>query len=329
MLDPPYQRRSVWNQDYRDYFIDTLLLQYPAPAIFLFEEIDEGGRARYNVVDGKQRLTTIFEFLNNSFPVAEAAQISEMRGKYFKDLDRSVKTQFWSYEFSVEYLPTDDESIINNVFDRINKNVAKLTPQELRHARFDGKFITAAESLSDWMITQLPQNMPRITVASRSQMKDVELTAQLLLLIEEGAKGYSQLELDKAFSDRDLEWVEQSRVDERFREIIKVIKDILELPNGAALAKIRLRNQTDFYALFGVLNELLDKDAMPPLNEIAQRLIEFLEKVDDEVMRATDEDAKIYYVTTRTAANLTGPRTDRINVLKRILLELPQALQSQ
>ena len=63
-LDPPYQRKSVWNQKYRDYFIDTLLLDYPCPAIFLYEEINEEGKAKYFVVDGKQRLTTIFEFID-------------------------------------------------------------------------------------------------------------------------------------------------------------------------------------------------------------------------------------------------------------------------
>ena len=42
-LDPPYQRRSVWNQNYKNYFIDTILLGYPAPAIFLNEEISPDG----------------------------------------------------------------------------------------------------------------------------------------------------------------------------------------------------------------------------------------------------------------------------------------------
>lgn len=62
-LDPPYQRRSVWSPSYKDYFIDTILLDYPAPAVFLFEDIDENGLAIYSVVDGKQRLSTVFEFL--------------------------------------------------------------------------------------------------------------------------------------------------------------------------------------------------------------------------------------------------------------------------
>jgi len=65
-LDPPYQRRSVWNQAYRNFFIETILLKYPAPAIFIHEDISPEGLATYSVVDGKQRLTTIFEFAKRS-----------------------------------------------------------------------------------------------------------------------------------------------------------------------------------------------------------------------------------------------------------------------
>ncbi len=60
-MDPPYQRRSVWNQSFKDYFVDTVLLGLPAPAIFLFEEISPEGRSVYHVVDGKQRLTSLLE----------------------------------------------------------------------------------------------------------------------------------------------------------------------------------------------------------------------------------------------------------------------------
>jgi uncharacterized protein with ParB-like and HNH nuclease domain len=157
-LDPPYQRRSVWNQAYKDTFIDTILIQYPSPAIFLYQEISPDGQTMLHVVDGKQRLTAIFEFVSGEFPVPETAQTTQLRGKSFEQLAADVKTNFWTYEFSVEYLPTNEEGLINGIFERINKNVAKLTRQELRHARFSGVFITAAEQLADWMIKQLPDN---------------------------------------------------------------------------------------------------------------------------------------------------------------------------
>src|SRR6266576_1644084 len=82
-VDPPYQRRSVWNQRFKDYFVETVLLGYPSPAVFLYEEIAEDGRTIYHVVDGKQRLTTLFEFVKDGFPVSEASPLVNLRGQYF------------------------------------------------------------------------------------------------------------------------------------------------------------------------------------------------------------------------------------------------------
>ncbi|NES18016.1 MAG: DUF262 domain-containing protein [Symploca sp. SIO3E6] len=159
-LDPPYQRRSVWNQDYKDFFIDTALNNYPTPAIFLYQDITPEGISRYSVVDGKQRLSTLFEFAENKFPVSEEATITRLRGKYFKDLNTEVKQGFWKYQFAVEYVPSSEEAIINNIFDRINRNLRKLTPQELRHAKFNGLFINTVEDLTEWMTLVLPTNFP-------------------------------------------------------------------------------------------------------------------------------------------------------------------------
>ena len=215
-MDPPYQRRSVWNQAFKDYFIDTILLSYPAPAIFLYEEITPEGIASYHVVDGKQRLTAIFDFVSSGFPVSDKCERSDLRGKYFKELDDATKRDFWLYQFSVEYLPTAQETIINNIFDRINRNTARLTAQELRHAQYGGEFITSAEDLADWMFSQFPPYFPNITSRSKKQMKDVEFVAHILLLLESGPKGYSTAQLDQAFSDRDTEWSQREDVVERF-----------------------------------------------------------------------------------------------------------------
>jgi uncharacterized protein with ParB-like and HNH nuclease domain len=114
------------------------------------------------VVDGKQRLTAIFEFVSGAFPVAEDAELTHLRGRYFDQLSNGEKTLFWTYEFRVEYLPTNEEGLINKIFQRINKNTAKLTPQELRHARFYGPFITAAEDLAAAMSTIFPEGFPAL-----------------------------------------------------------------------------------------------------------------------------------------------------------------------
>ena len=68
-----------------------MLLGYPTAAVFLYEEIDPSGITRYNVVDGKQRLTTILEFVKGRFPVAEDSKIEHLRGKYFEHPPRTLR----------------------------------------------------------------------------------------------------------------------------------------------------------------------------------------------------------------------------------------------
>lgn len=318
-LDPPYQRRSVWNQAFKDYFVDTVLLNYPSPAIFLYEEITDDGRSNYHVVDGKQRLTTLFEFVTDKFPVGDSSTLDRLKGTYFSALTPDEKRAFWAYQFLVEYIPTSDERTIDAIFDRLNRNVAKLSPQELRHARLDGIFMTAAEDLSSWMIEALPKNFPRIASQSRRQMKDVELTALLLLLIEEGPRGYSQADLDRAFSERDSEWDTKEEVESSFRESIGYLKCIIKTPEGEEIADSRLRNQADFYSLFGAICTLQKDGRMPKPEETAARLISFINSVDDEQVRNQDDSLAKYYEAARSASNDKGPREYRINYIAKII----------
>jgi hypothetical protein len=316
-LDPPYQRRSVWSQSYRDYFIDTILLDYPAPAVFLYEDIDEDGIAEYSVVDGKQRLSTVFGFLGGEFAVSDTASRSSLRGLAFADLPGDTKRSFYSYQFAIEFLPTTDPGTLSNIFDRINRNVARLTPQELRHARFDGLFATKTESLTEALEEALPPNFPRIAPTSKRQMKDVEFLAQLLLLTERGIETYSQDDLDTAYSDRDEEWDDGQRVEREFRETLEILRGWAEdLLAGEAR---RLRNQADFYSLYGAVLNLSRENKVPDRKVAVARLEAFMQGVSDEDSRQRNEDAKRYFEATRSASNDVAQRRDRIRILTSVL----------
>ncbi|MFD1811784.1 DUF262 domain-containing protein [Rhodococcus gannanensis] len=317
-LDPPYQRRSVWNQKYRDFFIETVMLGYPAPAIFVHEEISSDGSALYRVVDGKQRLTTLFDFTDNDFPVAEDSALKSDQNKYFADLDDETKRAFWRYQFSVEYLPTTNAETLTNVFDRINRNVARLTRQELRHARFNGVFATTAERLNDHMFKVLA-DVPHIATNSKRQMKDVELTAQLLLLIEMGVQSFSQDDLDDAYSDRDSEWDFAPDAESIFRESISVISSIVSSPISSPALKRRLRNQADFYTLFDVVTATYKNGTELDTSTTSLALTEFYDEVVDESKRAKNPDALGYYEAARSASNDRRQRVSRSSILKSVI----------
>jgi hypothetical protein len=318
-LDPPYQRRSVWNQKYREFFIETVLLHYPAPPIFLHEDISSDGSTRYAVVDGKQRLTTVFDFAEDLFPVASDSIIQRHQGKYFSQLDGETKRSFWTYQSPVEFLPAIDEGLLTNIFDRINRNVARLTRQELRHARFDGPFSASAEELTEVLAEELPVDAPRIAKSSRRQMKDVEFTAQLLLLVENGPQSFSQDDLDQAYSDRDEIWESRRTVERQFRRVLAFLQDLFEQPALLQPHSRRIRNQADFYSLFGAVLELNNDGTLPAVDDAAERLSTFLSTVGDDVEREKTEVAKRYYQAARSASNDLRQRTTRIAVLKAVL----------
>jgi hypothetical protein len=297
--------------------VDTILLGYPSPPIFLIELIDELGVARYSVVDGKQRLLTIFGFMNNEFPVGAKSQIENLRGLYYEGLPRDKRADFVRCRFSVEYLPSESETEIADIFDRLNRNVKKLTPQELRHARFDGVFIGVAENLSEWLDAQFSKQFPRFTDSSRRQMKDVELTSSLLLYLEEGVKSYSKDDLDRAFADRDETWENSAEIQQEFQQVVGFIKDMASNPDAASIVQSRLRNQADFYSLFAAIADLKRDGNLPEPAVAGSRISQFLETLESETRPRRVLE---YLEAARAASNDSGPRRTRIDVIKDVLL---------
>lgn len=315
-MDPPYQRRSVWNQRYREDFVDTVLLQFPCPSIFLYEEVLPDGRQSYAVVDGKQRLLSLLEFVRDTYPVGDKSLLEQYRGSYFSALPDEVKSQIWQYSFTIEYVPTDNEALISQVFDRINRNVAKLTSQELRHAKFDGKFIKACEELTEELNETLPK-IPQMSAQVRWQMKDVETVANLLLLLEEGPMGRSSADLDVAFANRDETWDKELETTRAFHRILARIQEIND-HESHVVQVTRLKNQADFYSLFGSLHRMSAAE-YPGADIAASRLLSFMQAVGDEALRAQNPMAKRYFEAARSASNDTGPRRRRTAILRAVI----------
>jgi hypothetical protein len=319
-LDPPYQRRSVWPDRYKSDFVTTAMLGYPCPAIFLFEEIRPDGSFLYKVVDGKQRLTTLFSFVSNNIAIDEAFPNQGFRGRYFADLPDDTRVDIWRYLFAIEFIEQENETLINEIFNRINKNVSKLTPQELRHARFSGVFISTADKLADSMDKQLGSDFPRIAAQSKRQMKDVENVANLLLFIETGERSYSQLELDEAFSQRDEDWLLEAEVSAMFNQVIHVLREIVGQADGAIIVNSRLRNQADFYSLFAAISELEREGFQTDIEAFRARLLSWIADLKTAEQRQTGNQADLdYLAAARSASNDAGPRRVRINRVKDIL----------
>jgi hypothetical protein len=126
-------------------------------------------------------------------------------------------------------------------------------------------------------------------------MKDVEMVAQLLLFLEEGAKTYSADYLDKAFSERDSEWEQKDEIEAEFRKTIENIKKILELSKDINLPKTRLKNQADFYSLFGAVAELNREDKVIIDEETGSKINDFLKVVEDRELQNRSKETLLNF----------------------------------
>ena len=133
-LNPPYQRRSVWNDEYKRYFVDTVLRNYPAPSIFIDVSIRPGSQSMYNVIDGKQRLTSLIEFYTDVFDLGSLLKDLGFEDTYYSDLPEEIQKAFLEYTLTVETISGANKAELEAAFDRLNRNVARLNAQELRNA---------------------------------------------------------------------------------------------------------------------------------------------------------------------------------------------------
>ncbi|KUN76165.1 hypothetical protein AQJ64_39225 [Streptomyces griseoruber] len=148
-------------------------------------------------------------------------------------------------------------------------------------------------------------------------MKDVEFVTNLLLLTEIGVRAYSQDDLDREYGSREDEWSEQQTVEVEFRETIRTMSEISsELLSGIGK---RLKNQADFYSLYGAILELSRQGRLPGRSEINERLTSFMRVVVNDEARTNDEVAKQYFEAARSASNDALQRRTRIGVVKDVL----------
>jgi hypothetical protein len=146
-VDPVYQRQGeVWSRAKQRLLIDSIINQFDIPKIYFHEhtpplEID-GRRIRYSLVDGRQRLEAIWDFLEGRFALSEDFKLVEDdstggAGKTYSELERDepeIAALFSATSLDVMLIRTDDIELIEEMFSRLNEAVP-LNAAEKRNGR--------------------------------------------------------------------------------------------------------------------------------------------------------------------------------------------------
>lgn len=146
ILDPEFQRNDVWESQQRSELIESVLMGIPLPLFYLNETKD----GKLVVVDGRQRLTTFFRFLDNKFKLQNLKILSNINGCFFKELDDSFQSKLEDYQIIAQVIkPPTPERIKFDIFDRVNRGGTRLNQQEMRNALYQGKATILLKKLAE------------------------------------------------------------------------------------------------------------------------------------------------------------------------------------
>ena len=148
-LSPKYQRNSVWNETAKAYLIDTIVRGLPIPPIFLRQTVDVSTKTTYReIVDGQQRVRAIIDYIISESFAIKKSHNKGLGGKKYSDLDHDVQEQILEYEVLAEVVTEKDESIVYDMFARLNSNNIVLHKQEVRNSKYWGEFKVLVYRLS-------------------------------------------------------------------------------------------------------------------------------------------------------------------------------------
>ena len=141
---PEFQRRLVWTNRHKERFLNTVLLKYPFPEIYIASGTvnPDTGEGTEMLVDGQQRITTLSQY----FAGSEDLQCRDIRP--YSELTPEKKLAFLEYEVVVRDLGSKSIEEIREVFERINSTQYSLNAMEIHNARFDGELKMFSEKLS-------------------------------------------------------------------------------------------------------------------------------------------------------------------------------------
>jgi hypothetical protein len=224
-----------------------------------------------------------------------------------------------------------DGTVVNEVFDRLNRNARKLTRQELRHARFDGWFISEAETEAareEW------RSLGVITTARAKRMVDAQFISELMFVVlEKGMMGFDQDALDDLYAkyEEPLETAPELNQEE-FQESFAATRSyIVQMNEQEQVISEYSKGFGHFYTLWALV-ALTKPDELPPPAALAQRYKDFMQQVtrlaeqedlDDFLRRDEGGEYTLsftYLTNARGASTDLGPRTERLRALKTALI---------
>lgn len=336
-LSPKYQRNAVWNNNAKSYLMDTILRGYPIPQIFLRQIIDVNTRkTTREIIDGQQRLRSIIEFTQDSYPISKSHN-NDLGGKFYSELTDNLKEAFLSFNISTEIIKLKEDSKIYEMFARLNTNNMALNKQELRNAKFWGEFkvyiYKKTTQLRDFLITN---NIFKDKDFAR--MNDVEFINSITILLLDGIITETPIKIDGYYKKYDNTFKDLSENEKKLDYIFSILNKIFENPifqtkifhtKGYLYSLIAFLNQ-QFYSN---LNESIieyKEYSIKNIDENLNKLVNSLMEFESNYLQITNSKEKLeddtnyvdYFLLEKnhkTRTTSVAERIERVSILSKYL----------
>ena len=166
-LDPEFQRQGVWNPKQKSELIESIIIGIPLPILYIKENKD----GNWILIDGRQRLSTIFDFMDNKFSLSNLTILKEFNGSKFSEeveaklnptskhkdfIDSNIRGKIEDVNLVLHIIkePTP-ERLTYDLFDRVNRGGTRLNNQEMRNAIYQGsstKFLKALSKIESFQL---------------------------------------------------------------------------------------------------------------------------------------------------------------------------------
>ncbi len=230
-IQPDFQRQFVWDKAKSSRLIESALLDIPIPIIYLSEERD----GKENVIDGQQRLTAFFSFIDGKLPDKSDFKLSglkvftEYNGKKFNQLSEEIQEKITTYKVRIiKFKKESDNDLQFEIFARLNTGSVPLNDQELRNCVYRGKFNELIKELSQDKDFKYLLN---ITSPDR-RMKDRELVLRFAsfyfntyLLYSAPIKKFLNDTMEKY---KNISSIDENKLRNAFKNTVQIIRSLLD-----------------------------------------------------------------------------------------------------
>lgn len=217
IVNQEYQRQGgLWSKAAQSFFIESIILGYPIPKLFLYQKLDlKTRRISREIVDGQQRSLALQSFFNNKLRLSSSVETDELRGRSFDELE-DWQGEFLTYSLPIDQFTGPNEEEVREAFRRINANNVPLNPEEQRNARFQGPF--------KWFIVELGHtyqepllNIGLFTKSQLIRMGDYKLYTEILQTVNGRFQTQKALQLDNLYKQYNTSFPLRDEFEQKLR----------------------------------------------------------------------------------------------------------------